>query len=129
MIELQSFAQGRRKKIIWLLVLGIVAAIVVFLGIKYVAQARELQQLQQQALAQHTNAKVVGFLQLFMEKVLKTDKEVSFEDRLKLENAVRDINDPVVLQKWEVFIGATTEAQIQAAVKDLLQVLIDRISY
>ena len=71
----------------------------------------------------------MGFLQLFMEKVLKTDKEVSFEDRLKLENAVRDINDPVVLQKWEVFIGATTEAQIQAAVKDLLQVLIDRISY
>ena len=110
--------------IILLLVLGNI-----FFAAEYFLQLRETQKIQVQVKNQQVNAKVLSFLNLFIQKVLKSDKEVSFEDRLKLENAIRDINDPKILASWEQFIGGTNEIQIQQGVKDLLEVLVSKISY
>jgi len=99
----------------------------VFFAVQNVIQAKEAQKIQQELARQKTNAKVVNFLNLFIQKVLKTDKEISFEDRLKLENAIRDINDPEILQKWEEFTGGTNEAQIQDGVKNLLEILVKKM--
>ena len=85
--------------------------------------------MQQEVTAKQTNVKVANFLSLFIEKVLKTDKEVSFEDRLKLENAIRDINDPELLAKWEAFTSGANEFEIQKGVKDLLEALARKITY
>ncbi len=101
----------------------------IFFGITYALQLVETQKIQKQVAAQKTNAKVISFLNLFIQKVLKSDTEVSFEDRLKLENAIRDLNDPEILAKWEQFTEGTNEAQIQKGVKDLLEALVKKISY
>ena len=68
-----------------------------------------------------------SFLNLFIEKVLKSNQEITFEDRLKLENAVRDINDPEILATWEQFTGGTNEAENQKGVKELLATLVKKI--
>jgi|SRR3989344_1543604 len=101
-------------------------ATIFFAGV-YLLKVQENEKLQKEIAVGKTNSKVASFLKLFVEKVLKTDKPVSFEDRLQLENAVRNINDPDILAKWEKFTGGTDEVQIQQGVKDLLEVLAEKL--
>ena len=75
------------------------------------------------------NEKVLSFTKIFIEKVLKAEAEVSFEDRLKLENAVRDINNKDIFDQWQKFIDSKTEAQAQQEVKNLLELLVNKIAY
>ena len=117
-----------KKKIYLLAIVGLLALGNIFFGVEYALQAVQNQKLQQQITQQKTNAKVLAFLNLFIEKVLKTNKEVSFNDRLQLENAIRDINDPALLVKWEQFTGGQNIDQIQSAVKDLLEALVRKLS-
>lgn len=117
-----------KKKIIFAIIILLIVLGLIFLGVKYIQVSQKIQELQQQVDTNKTNVKVVNFLNLFIIKVLKTDQPVSFEDRLQLENAVRDINDPEILSKWEQFTGGTNETQIQQGVKDLLEALVKKIS-
>ncbi len=118
---------NRKSKMVAAAIVLLVAGNILF-GVQYFLQAAETKKLQGQLESQKTKEQAVLFLNLFVQKVLKTDKEVSFEDRLKLENAIRDINDPVLLQKWEAFTGGTNEFEIQKGVKDLLEALAKKIS-
>ncbi|OGZ69893.1 MAG: hypothetical protein A3F47_01115 [Candidatus Staskawiczbacteria bacterium RIFCSPHIGHO2_12_FULL_38_11] len=120
---------SHKKHLVYFVLIAIVILSIVALVFSYFFQAQKIAELQKQVAAQKTNTKVVNFLNLFIDKVLKTDKEVSFEDRLKLENAIRDINDPELLAKWEQFTGGTNEAEIQKGVKDLLEALAHKIAY
>lgn len=110
--------------IILLLILGNI-----FFGVKYFSQKKETIKIEEELQSKKTNGKVVNFLSLFIEKVLKTDKEITFENRLKLENSVRDIGDQEILYRWEQFVAGTTESEIQERVKDLLSVLVNKITY
>lgn len=118
-----------KKKIITAIAALILAAAVISLGIGYFLQAQKIQELQKEVNAKQTNAKIVSFLDTFIEKVLKAENEVSFEDRLKLENSIRDLNDKELLTLWEKFTQATTAEQIQQNVKNLLEGLVNKIIY
>ena len=72
--------------------------------------------------------KVLSFLKLFIEKILKAEGEVSFEDRLQLENSVRALNDDEVFGQWEKFVNSVTNEEAQDNVRDLLELLVNRIS-
>ena len=76
-----------------------------FFAANYFLILRQLKSSQKELQVQQTNRKIVNFLNLFIQKVLKTDEEVPFEDRLKLENTIRDIGDEELLSKWEKFTG------------------------
>ena len=128
-MQLNNLIQNNKRNIILAMVILLLISAGAFFAVKYFLQTRETVKLQQEIKTQKTNNKVVNFLNLFIQKVLKTDQPVSFEDRLQLENAVRDINDPEILSKWEEFTGGIDEAQIQQGVKDLLEVLVKKISY
>jgi len=101
----------------------------IFFGFKYLTVQKELQQTQTALEAQKTNEKVLDFAKLFIEKVLKAKGEVDFETRLKLENAVREIRDKEILEKWQNFTNSQTEEEAQENVKDLLEILVDKINY
>ena len=123
----QGSASQRKKLITW----GIIAVLLlgnIVLGVLYFQQSQQMAKVQKELTQRRTNDKVVQFLNLFVANVINTDQEVSFEKRLQLENAVRDINDPEILDKWDVFIKSTTEQDIQAAVRGLLQVLVKKIA-
>lgn len=72
--------------------------------------------------------KILNFTKMFVGKVLKADGEVSFDDRLALENAVRGIDDKTVFDQWQKFINAKTALDAQIEVKNLLELLINKIT-
>ena len=76
---------------------------------------------------QETNGKVLEFTKLFVSRVLKSDTEIDFETRLKLENAVRDLDDQEILAQWQKFIDSKTEQEAQVEVKGLLEMLVGKI--
>ena len=73
------------------------------------------------------NEKVLEVTRMFVSKVLKADAEVSFDDRLKLENLVRDLDNKVIFDQWQRFINTKTSPEAQIEVKNLLELLINNI--
>ena len=71
--------------------------------------------------------KTVDFLNLFIEKVLKSDGVVDFEARLQLETSVRDLKKPEIIATWQNFIDSQTEIDAQKKVRELLEILAKSI--
>lgn len=117
---------ANRKTILIIIILLLLAGYA-FLGIKYFAVQKELRQTQAALETQKTNEKVLDFTKIFIGKVLKAETEVDFETRLKLENAVRNLNDGEILAQWQKFAGSKTEVQAQEEVKNLLEMLANKI--
>lgn len=116
-----------KQKIILITIISVLIAGNIFVGINYFFVQKKLQIIEQQLKSQQNNLKILNFTRLFIEKVLKAEREVSFEDRLKLENAVRDLNDDEILKQWEKFVESKTEIEAQNAVKELLELLVKKI--
>ncbi|MEK9132269.1 MAG: hypothetical protein AAB606_00980 [Patescibacteria group bacterium] len=115
-----------KPRIILVIVLILLASDV-FLGINYFSAVKELRQAQTALETQKTNDKVLEFTKLFIGKVLKAQTEVDFETRLKLENAVRNLGDKEILNQWSKFIGSKTEIGVQEEIKDLLEMVVNKI--
>jgi hypothetical protein len=117
-----------QKIIIIILILGLVVSNL-FFGYKYYSLLQEFNKTKTTSQNQNINVneKIIYFLNLFIEKVLKAEKEVDFETRLKLENAVREINDKEILDQWIKFTESKTEDEAQNNIKNLLDLLVDKI--
>ncbi len=99
----------------------------IFFGLSYLAKQKELEGTQIVISTQRYNAMMLNFAKMFIKRVLKADKEVDFETRLKLENAVRDLKDDQVLQLWQQFVNSKDEVEAQKNVKDLLDTIMDKV--
>jgi len=118
-----------KQKTILIVLISVLMAGNIYSGVSYFFAQRNLQATELRLKTQQNNERVIDFAKLFIEKVLKAQSEVSFEDRLKLETAVRNLKDTEILDQWEKFIGSKTEKEAQDAVKDLLALLINKIPY
>lgn len=101
---------------------------VVFLSLKLYFYNQENIRLQKELMAQTTNIKVLNFAKLFVGKVLAVKEEVDFESRLKMENAIRDINDAELFDQWTKFTKSDNPDEAQQNVVILLQMLVSKIS-
>lgn len=99
----------------------------IFFGIKYYSTQKQLQETQDSLSAQQINEEILEFTKFFIDEVLQSETEVDFETRLELENAVRDLGDEEIFNQWEKFVGSETEEQAQAEVKQLLELLMQKI--
>ncbi|MES3031909.1 MAG: hypothetical protein V4699_01550 [Patescibacteria group bacterium] len=99
----------------------------VFFAFNYFSYAKELKAIKSVATKVELNEKITNFTALFIKKVLQADKEVDFETRLSLENAVRDLKDEEVMAEWQKFTSSKTEAEAQNSVKRLLGILVAKI--
>lgn len=117
---------NKQKTILIIIILFSLAGNI-FLGYKYSVIKEELEAAKANFKNQQTSEKVLEFTKLFVEKVLKAEKEVDFETRLKLENAVRNLGDEEILAQWNRFIDSKTEADAQNEVKNLLAMLVGKI--
>lgn len=115
-----------KPRIVFVIILILLAANVL-VGVKYFSVIKELRQTQAALEIQKTNDKVLEFTQLFIAKVLKAEAEVDFETRLKLENAVRNLGDEAILTQWTKFVESKTEVDAQQEVKNLLEMLVNKI--
>jgi len=118
-----------QKEKIFRYVFIILIAVCVFLIAEYFILYNENKSLRVAVAEQQLNGKVIVFNKLFIEKVLNANSEVSFEDRLKLENAVRDLNDSEILSQWQKFSSSESESDAQLQAKNLLDLLAIKISY
>ena len=110
-----------------LIIILILLAGNVFLGVKYISLVKELRQTETLLQTQTTNEKVLEFSKLFIKEVLKAETEVNFDPRLKLETAVRNLGDEEILNQWQKFVDSKTEAGAQEEVKNLLEVLLNKV--
>jgi predicted negative regulator of RcsB-dependent stress response len=62
----------------------------VFVYTQYREVARELVAVQDKGAAVETNRKVLDFAKMFIDDVLKSDGEIDFDTRLKLESYIAD---------------------------------------
>lgn len=117
----------KQKMCVAILILILSAGNVYF----FLSLSRTQQELQaaRAEVAETAQAKqaIIAFNQLFVDKVLRAEGEVSFEVRLELENKVRELKDAEVLSQWNNFVNAQTQADAQAAVKELLGLLARRM--
>ena len=114
------------KRIVEVIVLVLLLA-TGFFAYSYFKTYKELQTIKSEQIKVEFNQKVADFASLFIKKVLQADKEVDFETRLSLENAVRDLNDSEIMAEWQKFTGSKTEAEAQNSVKRLLEILVTKI--
>ncbi|MCX6765249.1 MAG: hypothetical protein NT148_01790 [Candidatus Nealsonbacteria bacterium] len=116
------------KRIIVLVVVGVVLITITLLSSKLYLYSNEIVRLQKVEQERVVNSKILSFTKLFIEKVLASKTEVDFETRLKLENSIRDINDPELFDQWTKFTGSKESGEAQANVVILLQMLVSKIS-
>lgn len=116
-----------RQRLIVIVLVALLLAGNIFFGVRYLAFRKQLIELQENLQQQEINTKVLSFGKLFIEKILRSDEEISFDDRLILENAVRGLNDENILDIWQKFVDSQTEEQAQENVRDLLESLFTSI--
>ena len=116
-----------RSKEILITILIISLAANIFLGIGYYQSTQRLQAVAKELRSQEVNKKALDFLKMFVDKVLKSEGEVNFEDRLMLENAVRQLDDAGIIAQWKKFTESQSEIQAQVEVRNLLELLVNAI--
>ena len=110
----------------FLVILVLLAA--AFWGVKnYIEVQREFQITKETLKVQKINENILDFAKIFINQVLRAEKEIDFETRLKLEYAVRDLGDEEILKQWDNFVNSKTESEAQEQVKDLLELLVNKI--
>lgn len=114
------------KKIILIIILILLAGNV-FFGYKYFVARGELYEVQAVLKTQQINERVLEFTKLFIKEVLEAETEVNFETRLKLENAVRNLENSQIMAQWQKFVESQTENEAQQEVKNLLEALVNKI--
>lgn len=100
----------------------------VYLSLKQNEMQKQLQTTEAGLVAADAKTPIIEFNQLFVDKVLRAEGEVSFDTRLELENKVRNLNDAEMLEQWNKFVNANTEAEAQTEVKELLGLLAQRMN-
>src|SRR3989344_4080341 len=112
--------------------LSIFSAVIFFLLITVLwwgwSLQKEVLELKANERSIEVNGKVIEFANAFITIVLRAEGEVDFEDRLKLENMVRDIGDREIFDAWSAIPKSTSENDAQKRVLDLLEILVGKIS-
>jgi hypothetical protein len=102
-------------------------AFAIFMSVQYILSQLQLKDAVGQISVQKADRKTLIFAKLFVDKFLLAQGTVGFEDRLKLENAVRDINDPAIFKQWQKFTDSTDDREAQTAAGDLFNLLFNRL--
>lgn len=110
-----------------LIVLFVSLAINVAGAVNYARDRDRIQTEAEQKIEQARRQKTIDFLKIFVAKILKAKGEVVFEDRLKLENAVRELGDAAVLGQWQKFVDSKESEVAQDNLKELLGLLVQRL--
>lgn len=116
-----------KQKLVAIVIILLLIASNIFFAFKYMQAQEESTQLKTDLTEMGAKLPIIAFNQLFVDKVLRAEGEVSFDTRLELENQVRNLNDAPMLEQWNKFVNATDEAEAQFEVKNLLSLLAQRM--
>lgn len=118
-----------KKSLIISLIISVLLILCAVLGVLCYSYSQSFYQQKTLNQSYKHSEKVIAFAKLFIQKVIKANGQISFEDRLALENSVRATGDADIVAQWRRFTDATSEAQTQQELKNLLDLLVNKISY
>lgn len=117
----------QKIKIIVILVIIVLVSMIGTVAFAYYNLSLEVDKLKEEINVQEDISKTIFFAKLFIDKVLLNNETVSFEDRLRLENAVRDLSDMKILNQWQKFVDSDSDDVAQKEAGGLFNMLLDKI--
>lgn len=97
----------------------------IFFSIQYAENIKQAGVFETDTTA--TRIQVSRFLKFFIDTVISTQGTVSFEDRVKLENDIRQIHDPELTKQWETFVDSKDSKIAQENAVKLMQMLVNKM--
>lgn len=98
----------------------------IFVGFMYFSLLQKMRVVTQR---EAVNSTIVAFQKLFVDKVLMSQGEVSYQDRLYLENAVAKTDDPEIQEAWRTFLKSSTELEAQERTLVLLSLFANKVTF
>ena len=97
----------------------------IFLGINYF-QSKNVQ-INTSQFSLEQRKQIGDFTKLFITKIVATGGKIGFEDRAKIEEDLKNLNDSIVSEKWANFISSDSGEKAQAAAIDMMVFLTDKL--
>ena len=97
----------------------------IYLSIQYISN----MQAEQNAKADTTSTRIQTsrVLKEYIDIVLNTQGTISYDDRVKLENDVRQLQDPAITKQWDAFVGSTDAKVAQGNAVHLMSMLANKM--
>ena len=74
-----------------------------------------------------TRLEIAKFLREFIDTVLNTKGTISFDDRVKLENDIRQIKDQDLTKLWDTFVNSKDSKTAQDGAVKLMSALANKM--
>ena len=117
-----------KTKLVTNILLLVLVAGNLYLGVQYTQTIkRDDAKLQAETQKTDERLKTSKFLKLFIDKVLSTNGEISFEDRVKLEADVRALGDESLVKQWENFVASKDSTEAQKTAVLLMSMLMNKM--
>ncbi|MFA6315667.1 MAG: hypothetical protein WC648_04870 [Candidatus Paceibacterota bacterium] len=117
-----------KKRIALICLIGGLVIIATYFALRSMILGERLSNITETVVVEKMNTDIVAFTRLFVDKILRAEGEVDFETRLTLENAVRAMKDDEILAQWNRFVDSKSESTAQEEVKNLLSMLLSKMS-
>ena len=116
-----------KKRMAIIVAISLLFSVIIFIATECFLLSADLATAKSCLKAQQDNSKAGFFTKLFINKVLLSTNTIGFEDRLSLENAVRDLADPEIFSQWQKFVASKDDGETQKIVGSMLKLLTDKI--
>ena len=100
-----------------------------YLATGWLLAEQQIRILEKEVKINQNNQRIISFIQLLTDTVLSGNQEISFDDRLSLEKAVRDLNDPDIFNQWQRFTKSGSDTETQKNFTNLIKALFKKLSY
>jgi hypothetical protein len=99
----------------------------IFFSIQYTENLKQQQNQKEESIG--TNIQVSRFLKLFVDVVLNTEvgKTISYDNRVKLENDIREIKDVDIIKQWDTFVASVDAKTAQKNAATLMKLLTNKL--
>ena len=116
-----------KTKIVTNILLVVLVSGNIFFSIQYTENIKQQQMQKEDSIG--TNIQVSRFLKLFVDVVLNTEvgKTISYDNRVKLENDVREIKDADIIKSWDKFVESTDAKVAQKNAASLMKMLTNKL--
>ena len=99
-----------------------------YFSVQYVQNLKQQNDATEQANSTfNSRLQVAQFLKEFIDTVLNTQGTVSFDNRVKLENDIRQIKDDTLTAQWTTFVNSKDSKEAQQSAVKLMSLLSDNI--
>ena len=122
-----AFQSGvlEKTRIVSNILLIVLVAGNIFFSVQYIENLKE--QANQKVDDTSTRILISRYLNFFIKTVLNTQGTISFDDRVKLENDVRQIHDADLTNLWEKFVNSKDSKEAQANSVNLMLMLSNKM--